>query len=143
MSVHLLDVNILIPLIDTAHTNAAAIHRWFEAHQADGWATCPMTENGLLRIVSSPSYPGKSTPAADLALLLEELCATGSHHFWPDDISLRHVLTSNSEVISSQLADLYLLALAVEHGGKFATIDRKIPAKLIPGGIDALALIHR
>ena len=64
-------------------------------------------------------------------------------HLWPDDISLRDVMTSDSEVISSQLADLYLLALAVEHGGKLATFDRKMPANLIPGGSDALALIHR
>lgn len=100
-----------------------------------------MTENGLLRILSAPGYPGQSTPATDLVLLLRELCTTGNHHFWPDDITLRNVLTTDIQIRSSELADLYLLALAIEHGGAFATFDQGVRASLIPGGEDALELI--
>ena len=84
----LLDVNVLIALIDPAHVGHDAAHRWFEKERGAPWATCPLTENGVIRIVSHPRYPntpGSPTVAAGIVAKLRQL---PGHVFWPDDISL-------------------------------------------------------
>ena len=141
MTVYLLDVNILIPLVHPTHEFALAAKTWFDRVCDEGWSTCPQTESGLIRILSNPNYPTPSNDPVYYAGLLRELVRLGNHHFWPDDITLRNVLTTNIQVRSSEIADLYLLALAIEHGGAFATFDQGVRASLIPGGTDALELI--
>ena len=124
----LLDVNVLIALLDAAHVRHAAARAWLEANIERGWASCPLTQNGCIRILSQPTYPGSQPPSLIAARLAE---ATGMrwHAFWADDLSLldpgcvdwRHVLGSR------QLTDVYLLALAVRRGGRLVTFDRAIP----------------
>jgi len=98
-------------------------------------------ENGLIRVMSSPSFPSLGANPVDHARTLGGLCETGQHHFWPDDISPRDFLIGNIRLTAAQITDVYLLALAVKHGGKLATFDQRIPAHIIPGGIDALEVI--
>jgi len=85
----LLDVNVLIALVDASHVSHDAAHDWFAREGHVRWATCPITENGLVRIVSNPKYPNNlATPAEAMALLVQ-LASLPGHVFWPDDISVR------------------------------------------------------
>jgi toxin-antitoxin system PIN domain toxin len=130
----LLDVNVLIAMLDAAHVHHRKARSWLEANIETGWASCPITQNGCLRVLSQPAYPGARPPAV-IAALLGEATATRWHAFWPDDLSLvqpgvidwRHVLGSR------QLTDAYLLALAVRHGGRLVTLDRSVPLAVVAG----------
>jgi uncharacterized protein len=139
----LLDVNVLIALIDPAHVGHDAAHRWFEGQGRESWATCPLTENGVIRIVSHPGYPGAPASPAAVAAIVAELRRLAGHTFWPDDISLvgaEHV-EAKRILTSGQVTDSYLLALAVAHEGRLATFDRRLSTKAVKGGRAALHLI--
>lgn len=140
----LLDVNVLVALIDPNHVGHDAAHRWFSDHGSSGWATCPLTENGVIRIVSHPKYPGTPGSPALVAGIVAELRRLPGHAFWPDDISLvgsEHV-DPGQILTSGQVTDSYLLALAVAHGGRLATFDRRLSVKAVKGGKAALHLIE-
>lgn len=129
----LLDVNVLIALLQPAHLHHRQAVQWLEAHGGSGWASCPLTQNGCIRILSMPSYPDAQTAAA-VADRLARATADPRHTFWPDSISLlasEHVRWER--VLSArQLTDCYLLALAVANGGRFVTFDRSIPLGTVP-----------
>jgi len=141
LTVHLLDVNVLIALLDLDHMATTAAWRWFDRVRGEGWATCPMTENGVIRIMSASQYRNTSSSPVQHVGALDRFCREGVHHFWPDDISPRELLVDEMQLTSAQLTDVYLLALAIEHGGKLATFDRRIPIHLLPGGKDSLEVI--
>jgi toxin-antitoxin system PIN domain toxin len=139
----LLDVNVLIALIDPAHVGHEDAHRWFNAYGKEDWATCPLTENGVIRIVGNSKYPNTPGSPAQVAAIVTQLCALPGHRFWPDDISIadaRHV-DAAQVLTSKQVTDTYLLALTVAHGGKLATFDRRLSAKAVRGGKAALHVI--
>ncbi|MFQ3670560.1 MAG: TA system VapC family ribonuclease toxin [Verrucomicrobiia bacterium] len=141
---HLLDVNVLIALGDSNHPHRAAALRFFEAFATvDGWATCPLTENAFIRILGGQGYLGGPGSTGEALRLLKALVAAPGHQFWPDDLSLTHSGTFPSLPVSRHLTDLYLLALAVKHGGRFATLDLEIDPSLIPGGPAALYCIPK
>lgn len=139
----LLDVNVLIALIDPAHVGHDSAHRWFEARGRQAWATCPLTENGVIRIVGHPKYPNTPGSPAAVAAIVAQLRTLPGHVFWADDISLvgaAHV--DPSQILTSgQVTDSYLLALAIAHEGLLATFDRRLSAKAVKGGKAALHLI--
>lgn len=136
--IHLLDINVLIALCDPAHPHAAAARTAFTSELTrDGWATCPLIENGFLRILGSRRYPGGPGSPQAARHLLTGILATPGHQFWPDDLSLASVDTFPHLPASENITDFYLLALAVKHGGRFATFDAKIDPSLIPGGAKA------
>jgi toxin-antitoxin system PIN domain toxin len=126
----LLDVNVIIALLDPDHAFHERAHAWWAANLKRGWASCPLTENGVVRIMSNPNYSEKArfTPG-DLIDRLRKFAGQSNHEFWPDKISLRDEKIFAAERIHSsrQLTDLYLLALAVEHHGRLVTFDRGIP----------------
>lgn len=133
--IHLLDINVLIALCDPAHPHAAAARKFFEAGLArQGWATCPLVENGFLRIFGSRRYPGGPGSPKSARFLLAGLLATPVHQFWQDDLTLMAAGVFPTLPASEDLTDLYLLGLAVKHGGRFATFDARIDATIIPGG---------
>ena len=126
----LLDVNIIIALLDPDHAFHKRAHVWWAANSKPGWASCPITENGVVRIMSHSGYsPGARFTPGDLISRLELFTRQTSHEFWPDNISLRDdaIFTTDRIHSSRQLTDLYLLALAVKHGGRLATFDQGIP----------------
>ena len=84
----LLDVNVLIALFDPAHVHHEAAHKWFAVSRAERWATCPLTENAFVRILSNPSYPGQTTTMEDAVSRLRAFCAEREHVFWPDAVSI-------------------------------------------------------
>lgn len=144
MSRFLLDVNVLIALIDPAHVGHDRAHSWFASEGSRAWATCPMTENGVLRIVGHPRYPNSPGTPAAVAELMAGLLALPGHKFWPDDVTLfdgRHIQCARL-LDSSQVTDSYLLALASVHGGKLATFDRRLVAVAVVNGAEAIHLIH-
>ena len=114
----LLDVNVLLALLDSDHVDHQRAGEWLDAEVEAGWASCPITENGLVRIVSQPRYPSPVSPAQAVELLR---AAQGSRHheFWPCDVSLLdpQVVDRSRLHGSRQATDAYLLALAVAHGG--------------------------
>lgn len=124
----LLDVNVLIALLDAGHLHHALAMQWLGAHAKHGWASCPLTQNGCLRIMSLPGYPNQQ-PVAQVASRLAQATAHASHAFWPDDVSLLDPQGPDwSRVLGSrQVTDVYLLTLAVAHGARLVTLDRGIP----------------
>ncbi len=143
MNAFLLDVNVLIALIDPTHLEHDRAHNWFAEHAMANWATCPITENGVLRIVSNPRYPNSQGSPAAVATLLTQLRALPGHNFWPDDLSLlnpRHIDPTRL-LESTQITDSYLLALAHTHGGRLATFDRRLNTNAVLHGTHALHLI--
>jgi hypothetical protein len=141
--VALLDVNLLIALFDPDHVHHELAHDWFEHNRAAGWATCPLTENAFLRILSNPAYGLPLTRVASLALSLGAFCKTGQHHFWHDEVSLRDATLFDLALTGHRhLTDVYLLGLAKKMGGRLATFDRTIPAKAVKGaGRETLEVI--
>jgi toxin-antitoxin system PIN domain toxin len=139
---YLLDVNVLVALIDPAHVQHDAAHAWFGAEGHQAWATCPITENGLLRIVGHPRYPNSPGTPAEVSALLAGLRGLPGHRFWPDDISLMDPGIDVQRLLQSgQVTDSYLLALARAHGGRLATFDRKLVVDAVKGGAQALCLL--
>jgi uncharacterized protein len=132
--ISLLDVNVLIALCDGRHEHHESAAQWFVSHAARGWASCPLTQNGAIRIMSTPAYPG-ARPVSQVLAQVSALCATPHHRFWPDAVSLVQEGTLNPAHLLShrQLTDAYLLALAVHHKGQFITLDGAIPLKAVQG----------
>ena len=143
MSRFLLDINVLISLIDPAHVQHDRAHEWFASSGSEAWATCPLTENGLLRIVGHPRYPNSPGTPAAVAELVMGLRALPGHEFWPDDVTLfdRRRIHRERLLDSAQVTDSYLLALAAAHGGKLATFDRRLVTTAVAGGAQAIHLI--
>ncbi|CAN5772738.1 DNA-binding protein [soil metagenome] len=138
----LLDANVLIALGDAEHEHGAAALRFFENEAVPGgWATCPLTENAFLRILGQSSYPRTPGSAAEARRLLLRLLAAPGHQFWPDDISLSDTRSFPALPAAKHLTDLYLLALAVKHGGRFGTFDTGLDTSLLPGGPAAYHVI--
>ena len=140
----LLDVNVLIALIDPAHIQHDAAHEWFAAHGRQSWATCPLTENGVLRIVGHARYPNSPGTPSAVAPLMVGLRAHPGHVFWPDDISLLDTEKFDmARLLSSgQVTDSYLLALAYAHDGQFATFDQRLVTSAVHNAAKCLHLIR-
>jgi toxin-antitoxin system PIN domain toxin len=130
----LLDVNVLIALLDEAHIGHSTATRWLSGAIDQGWASCPITQNGCIRIMSQPAYPG-ALPVAEVAARLAEATRHASHRFWPDDISLLTADAVNWQRVLGhrQVGDAYLMALAVRHQGRFVTFDGRVDASAVAG----------
>jgi toxin-antitoxin system PIN domain toxin len=130
----LLDINVLIALLDQDHSMHGQAVRWFAERTKDGWASCPITQNGCIRIMSHPSYPNALKVGAIMERLTEAI-ATAQHQFWPDDVSLldSHIADHTRIHGPRQVTDLYLLALAVRQNGCFVSFDASIPRTAIRG----------
>ena len=108
---------------------------WFADEGAGGWATCPITENGFVSVLSNPKYPGRRTTVADAAMRLTRLASTPAHHFWPDDVSLLDSSVLEVPHLGGhyEITDSYLLALALKNRGRLATFDRGVRTEAVVG----------
>lgn len=132
----LLDVNVLVALFDPDHVHHDTAHDWFADSREGGWATCPLTENGVVRILSNLRYSPTAESPSRIIERLTGVCASGHHVFWPDDVSLRDAsrFVTGAPISHRQVTDVYLLGLAKRNGGRLATFDRTIPLGAVPGG---------
>lgn len=144
MTRFLLDVNVLIALMDPAHVQHDRAHEWFGRFGKRAWASCPLTENGVLRIVGHARYPNSPGTPAAVAELMATFLAHPGHAFWPDAFTLldRQRVDAARLLDSAQVADSYLLALAASHGGKLATFDRQLVADAVMNGPQSLHIIQ-
>jgi len=135
MTPALLDVNVLISLFDPAHLNHEDAHLWFGRNRKRGWATCPVTINGCVRVLSNPAYPTVEATPAEVISRLRVLCASAGHQFWTDEVSLLDESLFRAPMIGGhqKITDAYLLGLSVRHSGRLVTFDRAIPVKAVVG----------
>jgi toxin-antitoxin system PIN domain toxin len=132
----LLDVNVLVALFDPDHIHHDPAHDWFADSREHGWATCPLTENGLVRILSNPRYSPVAESPARMIGRLRKFCSSSDHLFWPEDLSLGDTrrFVGGAAISHQQITDVYLLGLAKRHGGRLATFDRTIPTHAVADG---------
>lgn len=131
----LLDINVWIALLDSAHAFAARANAWFE-RERPAVATCPLIENGVVRIMASAGYSAKAKHSiGEIASLLRAACSANDHEFWADDVSLLDPARFEVARLHGprQVTDAYLLALAVSKGGRFVTFDEAIPISAVRG----------
>ncbi|MEO6066193.1 MAG: TA system VapC family ribonuclease toxin [Lysobacterales bacterium] len=140
----LLDVNVLIALLDAAHSAHTAARAWLSQNIDEGWASCPITQNGLVRIMSQSGYPHAISPT-QAAALLRDATATGYHQFWADDVSLLDPQRFDTTRLhgARQITDAYLLALAVKRRGRFVTFDSAVPTGAVPSASDRNLVVLR
>ena len=139
MTVYLLDVNVLLALSWPGHQFHETVHKWFAKNASKGWATCPMVEAGFVRILSNPAFSPQAVSPKEAADALKFNTKHAAHRFWPDDIPLVSALEHFQGRVAGQVTDAYVLALAIHHRGKLATLDRGIRAW---GNQEAVELIE-
>jgi toxin-antitoxin system PIN domain toxin len=130
----LLHVNVLIALLDADHTSHRSALAWFGDHASSGWASCPITQNGCVRIMSHPGYPN---PHSVLAIVerLRAATADRTHQFWADSESMLDESLIDATRVHGprQLTDVYLLGLAVRNKGRLVTFDGSIAIDAVRG----------
>jgi hypothetical protein len=141
----LLDVNVLVALFNPDHVHHDAAHDWFAVARAGGWATCTVTEQGLLRVLANPTFWSEFERSAAVIKRLRQFCGSGNHRFWDHAVSLRDRTLFDLTHLSGhrQITDVYLLGLAHRMGGTLATFDQTIPIKAVNGATsESLAIIR-
>jgi len=143
--VGLLDINFLVALFDPAHAHHEAAHGWLEGNRVQGWATCPLTENGFIRVVANPGYPGCKTSVGDAIDRLRAFRDSGQHTFWPSTVSLLDDRRYHPRHIQGhqQLTDIYLLGLAVSNAGRLVTFDTSIQPRAVCSATSANLVVVR
>ena len=128
----LLDINVLIALLDASHVMHDTATGWLEKNLNEGWASCPITQNGVIRIMSQPAYPN-SHALLDVSNRLSLACAENYHIFWPDEVSILDSKFFKRDNILGhrQITDVYLLALAVYNEGRFVTFDKRVSVESV------------
>jgi toxin-antitoxin system PIN domain toxin len=132
----LLDVNLLIALLWPAHESHDQAQRWFGHNAHHGWATCPFTQAGFVRIASNPAFSPDAVSPTEAAGLLASNLKHPDHLFWPDEITLTQAIQPFSARLAGhqQVTDAYLLGLAMHRKGKLATMDHAVAALLSTEG---------
>lgn len=130
----LFDVNVLVAMIDPQHVHHGRAHAWWAVNRPHGWASCPLTQNGCIRVIAQPAYSHPVSLAFARAFLADQMAAT-DHAFWPDDISLldSERFTWEQVIGPKQLTDVYLLGLAVKNGGRLVTFDTTVSLEAVSG----------
>ena len=133
--VALLDLNVLIALAWPTHIHHRQARSWFDACSDQGWATCPLTQSGFIRVSSNPRIVDPAVVPREALALLRQLTRLGQHVFWPDDIDLTTTPFAHPELVVGhrQVTDACLLQLSIRHAGRLVTLDHGIPS-LLPLG---------
>ncbi len=126
--ISLLDVNVLVALAWPNHVHHDAATKWFKANQRSGWATCPITQSGFVRVSANERIVPLARPVSEALGVLRRLTELAGHHFWIDDVQISRSPYVQQERLMShrQIADAHLLAIALRHKGRMATFDRGI-----------------
>lgn len=132
----LLDISVILALLDVDHVFHRSAHAWWKTAKNNGWASCPLIENGVVRIMMQPSYAAPDQySATDVISWLNGFADDTDHEFWPDDLSLMDESRFEAKRIlgPKQLTDIYLLGLAAAKGGRLVTFDRRVTPAAVPG----------
>ena len=134
MNGYLLDTNLLIALLWPTHERHELALKWFTRHRTQGWATCPLTQAGFVRIVSNPAFSRDAVQPREAVQVLVANTAAKDHRFWPDDLPLAETVAFTGVRLlgHQQVTDAYLLGLALHRGGALATLDERITALADP-----------
>ncbi|MCH7875398.1 MAG: PIN domain-containing protein [Gemmatimonadetes bacterium] len=138
----LLDVNVLIALAWPNHVHHAAAVAWFTAHRDGGWATCPVTESGFVRVSSNTHVIPEAKRPAEAIAVLRALTALNGHRFWSDDVSFcQSSFIAPARIVShGQVTDAHLVALALHRQGRLATFDRRM-GDVVPAHVDVAGIL--
>jgi len=138
---YLLDANVLIALAWPEHAAHELASRWFAQHARAGWATCPITQAALVRVLSNPAFSQRALTPFKAVQVLSRNVALAGHHFWSDSIDLREALEGMPTALSGhqQITDAYLVGLAIHNRGKLATLDRKLRQWAPAGAVELIA----
>jgi uncharacterized protein len=142
MTAYLLDTNMLIALLWPSHTQHALALKWFARRRAKGWATCPITEAGFVRITSNPAFSRDAVTPREAIGLLATNTAASDHRFWPDELPLSEAVAfAGARLVGHQhVTDAFLLGLAIHRKGVLATLDERIAALAEPDSVGRKAL---
>jgi toxin-antitoxin system PIN domain toxin len=142
MNGYLLDTNVLIALLWPSHAQHDRAMKWFGRHRGKGWATCPLTEAGFVRIVSNLAFSRDAVTPREAAGVLAANTAAKDHAFWPDELPFAEAIAfAGARVVGhQQVTDAYLLGLALRRGGVLATLDERIAALTEPKSAERKAL---
>lgn len=134
MKAYLLDTNVLIALLWPSHAQHDRAVKWFTRRRRRGWATCPLTQAGFVRIVSNPAFSRDAVTPREAVGVLAANTAAKDHCFWPDEMAFAEAVafTGLRLVGHQQVTDAYLLGLALRRGGLLATLDQSIAALTEP-----------
>jgi uncharacterized protein len=129
----LLDTSILIALLDASHIHHRLTAQWLQENGGAGWASCPITLNGCIRILSQPNYPNR-VPMQQVVVGLRQAMQNPLHEFWADNVNTvdTDAIAWTHTVRPTQLTDVYLLALAVARDGRFVTLDQGVARACVP-----------
>lgn len=132
-----MDINVLLALLDSDHIDHLHAREWLDENIEGGWASCPITENGFVRIISQPRYPSPVAPAEAIGLLARAT-ESAHHEFWPCGVSILDagILDGSHLHGPRQVTDAYLLALATVNDGRFITFDRSVAPTAVQGATD-------
>jgi len=137
---YLLDVNVLISLAWPDHVAHSVVRKWFAKNGGKSWATCPLVQAGFVRITSNPAFSSHCLSVQEAVDGLRASLASEEHQFWPDSISLPEAMKVLTMPIvgHQQITDAYLVALAIRHRGKLATLDQRIATFAPAGSVEAV-----
>jgi uncharacterized protein len=135
-------VNVLTALTWPNHVQHERAVAWFARVCEQGWATCPITEVGFVRVSSNARVIPEARAPGEAIDLLRQLRGLSGHTFWNDDVSPTdgdaHPFIH--AIGHGQVTDAHLLTLALRRSGRLATFDRGI-AQLAPDQPTAVELI--
>jgi toxin-antitoxin system PIN domain toxin len=136
------DVNVLVALLDPGHIHHEAAHRWWAGHKSKPWATCALTENGLIRVLTQPRYPNRLESISQAIALLRgwKEAERATHQWWSSEVSLtdQQLFASDKLAGPGQVTDVFLLGLARHHRGRVVSFDRSLPWEAVVGGSSEL-----
>lgn len=129
MSVHLIDINLLVALLWSNHEHHEVASQWFRRNQKHRWATCPMTQAGFVRVSSNPRVFAAAPSPAKASEILERNLRHPSHQFLPDDVHFSQAVAPLADrLVGHQTTDAYLFGLALRHKAVLTTFDSGIAA---------------
>jgi toxin-antitoxin system PIN domain toxin len=128
--VYLLDINVLVALLWTNHEHHRAASDWHRSHQRAGWATCPLTQAGFVRVSSNPQVFRDAPSPARAVEVLQANLRHPTHRFWKEDIPFAQAVAPFGGRLTGhqQTTDAYLLGLAIRKQGVLATFDTSVTA---------------
>ena len=141
--IRLLDVNVLVALAWPNHVHHEAVQAWFTETRPSGWATCPVTEAGFVRVSCNPAAVKQPMPMSEAIALLDRLRRLEAHAFWSMDRSVTELPQGILARVQGfrQITDAVLLALAVRHEGQLATLDAGLASLVSKAELDSVHMI--